>query len=237
MHDPVVLVETGQVYDHISIRRWFEAGNNTCPLTGVSLTCQKLTRLPTLRSGIDRWASQHDLCLEPPEKLEPEKREYGELDNPCQSLSLVTSTGVSVYDAGAVVKLMTQQNCPETYAALVVLRELLSHSDERQFKQISDLIDINFLKSLLNEDSLKKPAARLLISLKGSLSMDELASLLVIPDIDLQVELMTRLVEQICQRHSSRNGRRSRLAMPPLFRRTRRFHFSSFPRRCFSFGR
>lgn len=187
MHDPVVVVETGQVYDNVSIVRWFEAGNHTCPLTGVLLTSQKLTRLPKLRSAIDEWAQQHDMRLEPPEMLELTKREFGDLDNPCRSLALVTAEGVSVYNPVAVAKLMMRQTGPETYAAMVVLREIVQHADSRQFKQISNLIDIDFLKNLLNDERLKKPAARLLISLKGSLSMDELASLLVIPDIDLQV--------------------------------------------------
>jgi len=34
MRDPVVLVETGQIYDRSSITEWFRIGNNTCPLTG-----------------------------------------------------------------------------------------------------------------------------------------------------------------------------------------------------------
>lgn len=34
MQDPVVLVETGQMYDRASITHWFEIGHNTCPLTG-----------------------------------------------------------------------------------------------------------------------------------------------------------------------------------------------------------
>lgn len=187
MHDPVVVVETGQVYDEVSIRRWFGAGNNTCPLTGVSLSSQRLTRLPKLQAEIGLWAKQNGVQLEPPERVPSEKREFVELDNPCQSLSLVTSKGVSVYDPEAVVKLLSRQAVPETYAALVVLRELVKHSDEQQFKRISDLIDIDFLNCLLNEDELKKPAARLLVVLKKTLNVDELTHLLTIPDIDLQV--------------------------------------------------
>lgn len=186
MHDPVVVVETGQVYDNMSILRWFEAGNNTCPLTGVTLASQKLTRLPRLRSGIDAWAKEHNMRRDPPEKLESQ-REYRELDNLCRSLSFVTSKGVSVYDPVGVVELLSRQTIPERYAALVVLRERIQHSDEKQFKQISDLIDIDLLRNLLDEEGLKKPAAKLLLSLKGTLNMEDLASLLVIPDIDLQV--------------------------------------------------
>ena len=36
MKDPVVLVDTGQIYDRTSITEWFRMGNNTCPLTGLS---------------------------------------------------------------------------------------------------------------------------------------------------------------------------------------------------------
>ena len=36
MRDPVVLVETGQIYDKASIHGWFQRGRNTCPLTGIS---------------------------------------------------------------------------------------------------------------------------------------------------------------------------------------------------------
>jgi U-box domain len=35
MHDPVVLVQTGQTYDRLSITQWLAEGNDTCPLTGV----------------------------------------------------------------------------------------------------------------------------------------------------------------------------------------------------------
>lgn len=34
MRDPVVLVETGQMYDRSSISEWFKTGHSTCPLTG-----------------------------------------------------------------------------------------------------------------------------------------------------------------------------------------------------------
>ena len=38
MSDPVVLVETGQIYDRPSIQEWFRMGNNTCPLTGDAIS-------------------------------------------------------------------------------------------------------------------------------------------------------------------------------------------------------
>lgn len=37
MRDPVLLVQTGQVYDRESIEGWFKSGHNTDPVTGDSL--------------------------------------------------------------------------------------------------------------------------------------------------------------------------------------------------------
>ena len=34
MRDPVLLVETGQVYDRESIESWFKSGHSTCPTSG-----------------------------------------------------------------------------------------------------------------------------------------------------------------------------------------------------------
>ena len=187
MHDPVVIVETGQVYDSNSITRWFEAGNNTCPLTGVSLTSQALIKLPELCKSISAWAHEHGVVVDPPEMLSSDKKEFGDLDSLSRSLSLITAKGVSVYDPEAVVQLLTREAMQETYAAMVVLRELVQHSDDKQFKKIKDLIDLETLKYLLKSENMQKPAARLLVTLKGSLDMDELTAMLPIPDTDLQV--------------------------------------------------
>lgn len=37
MTDPVVLCATGQVYDHTSLRQWFQAGNFRCPKTNLDV--------------------------------------------------------------------------------------------------------------------------------------------------------------------------------------------------------
>ena len=34
MRDPVLLVETGQVYDRESIESWFKSGHSSCPTSG-----------------------------------------------------------------------------------------------------------------------------------------------------------------------------------------------------------
>jgi len=52
MKDPVVVVETGQIYDRESIERWFE-NSNLDPLTGQSVKNTALTPVHSLRSIIE----------------------------------------------------------------------------------------------------------------------------------------------------------------------------------------
>lgn len=161
MHDPVVIVETGQVYDHSSISKWFETGHKTCPLTGVALTSQSVVPLPSLSNCISDWASNHGLKIESHEKqlLKQENGTLKDLDNPCRSASLVSSIRVSVYDAEGVVALLkqTEQSIAVKYAALVVLRELALHSNERIFKTqiLSEDDDINVIKQYLDHEDLQ----------------------------------------------------------------------------------
>lgn len=68
------------------------------------------------------------------------------------------------------------------------------------------------------------PATRLLLSIKGALSRDELIRLLNIPHVDLQFELLSRLVEHLCYRRPSPLPRPGyfRFAMNSLLGRFRR---------------
>ena len=53
MRDPVVLVETGQVYDRHSIMEWFRMGHSTCPLTGAQAQTSSCDGLEV--TNFDRW--------------------------------------------------------------------------------------------------------------------------------------------------------------------------------------
>eukprot|EP00210_Caulerpa_lentillifera_P003169 g3028.t1 len=213
MHDPVALIETGQVYDHSSISKWFESGHNTCPLTGVTLTSRKLVPLPSLSDCIGSWALNHGVVIEQPPPIERQSPKedglFKELDNPCQSASLVSRNNVSVYDVKGMTKLLnTQQPTALQYAAMVVLRQLILHSDEKKLrKEIMPHVDIDNLKKLLKNEELQVPATRLLLTMRKALDRDELLQLLVIPHADLQFELLSRLVDHLCYRRPNSNPR------------------------------
>eukprot|EP00210_Caulerpa_lentillifera_P009529 g9087.t1 len=230
MHDPVVIVETGQVYDHSSILKWFESGHNTCPLTGVTLTNQRVVPLPSFSDCISDWASTKGLVMKSHEKQLPKEDDNDGtlkyLDNPSRSASLVSTMRISVYDAQGVHGLLkTQQPVAVQYAAMVVLRELILHSDERKLRrQVLPHVELEDIKHFLKNDNLQVPATRLLLAIKGALDRDELVQLLVIPNVDVQFELLSRLVEHLCYRRPSPTTRAGyiRSAMNSLLGRFRR---------------
>lgn len=159
MHDPVAIAETGQIFDRFYISEWFKSGHNTCPLTGVTLASQILIPLPALSTCIGDWAANNGVVFEPLE-MQLSKEEDGgfkELDNPCRSASLVSSERVSVYDAAGVAGLLkTRQPVALQYAAMVVLRELILHSDEQKLERyIMPHVDIDHIKHLLKNEDLQ----------------------------------------------------------------------------------
>eukprot|EP00899_Mesostigma_viride_P025254 jgi/Mesvir1/5913/Mv00682-RA.1 len=58
MQDPVMLVETGQVYERVSIEQWFARGHQTDPLTNLVLSDRRLTPVLALRSLIEQFIRQ-----------------------------------------------------------------------------------------------------------------------------------------------------------------------------------
>lgn len=55
MEDPVMLVETGQTYDRLSIEDWFARGYNTCPLTGQTMSNKMLVPNFAVKRMIGDW--------------------------------------------------------------------------------------------------------------------------------------------------------------------------------------
>lgn len=199
MHDPVVLIETGQIYDRESINGWFERGCFTCPMTGTRLISRSLISLHSLRESITHWAEESGVTLSAPDYTLREDQELGSLDNPSKSLMHVLSKGVSIYDVEGLSRMIGGDSVMESYASMVVLRELVQHAGLRNLKDAEKIINIRTIKGLLWDDRLQVPAARLLTRIKGALDVDELLSLLVIQNVELQVDVVTRLVEHICE--------------------------------------
>ncbi|CAD7698881.1 unnamed protein product, partial [Ostreobium quekettii] len=214
MRDPVVLVETGQVYDRHSIAEWFRMNHSTCPLTGTVLTSQRLTPLYTIRAAIHDWASAQGISLEreapptgrpaspgggclPDDAATPAQSldQYGPLDDACHCLPIVSAQSVSAYDVSGLFRLVQEQRMPQSYAALVLLREMTRHIDTMRLKKVRKEIQVDVLRVLLRHTQLQVPAARLLVQMKGTLRMQELLPLLKMNDMDLRREVLTRVFE------------------------------------------
>lgn len=59
MDDPVVVLQTGQVYDRASIEEWFESTDRCIdPLTGVAVTNQQTLPHFTLQKLIGEWRTR-----------------------------------------------------------------------------------------------------------------------------------------------------------------------------------
>lgn len=204
MRDPVVLVESGQIYDKASIHEWFQRGRNTCPLTGKQLTSQRLTQLHALRTAIEDWATHNGIELDPisiPSAAPGDSSTAtGPMDDPSFCLSVIASKGISIYDIKGLSQMVAERKVPDAYAALVIFRDMVKHGDTEQQKGLRRVLDVDLLRSLLWEDRLQVPAARLLVHMRGVLDVDELLSLLVLQDVELQVDVLTRLIEHICEK-------------------------------------
>lgn len=72
MADPALLCGTGQVYCLRSLRAWLATGSRTCPKTNMKMRDVEVVRLPSLRSRIASWRSEHGLPPLPPLDPPPE---------------------------------------------------------------------------------------------------------------------------------------------------------------------
>ncbi|KAL5226975.1 hypothetical protein ABZP36_015240 [Zizania latifolia] len=68
MSDPVI-VASGQTYEHVFIRKWFDLGYNICPKTRQVLGHTKLIPNFTVKQLIENWCEVHDVMLPDPMKL------------------------------------------------------------------------------------------------------------------------------------------------------------------------
>lgn len=130
--------------------------------TGTHLSNQRLAPLYTVRGAIHEWASSKGLNIRPPADpsvasppVDPKDspiEQFGPLDDPCHCLSIVSSRSVSAYDVGALFRLVQEKTLPQSYAALVLLREMTRHIDGPQLKRIRKELQMDVLKSLLESD-------------------------------------------------------------------------------------
>ena len=60
--DPVMLC-TGHTYDRVCIERWFSQGEDTCPVTGLTLENFHMTPNHALRNAAQDWAADHGVAI------------------------------------------------------------------------------------------------------------------------------------------------------------------------------
>ncbi|CAD7696914.1 unnamed protein product [Ostreobium quekettii] len=64
MREPVMLIETGQVYDRAMIEAWFEGGHDTCPVTQKRVYHRRLKTVHSLKSDIHEFATRYSVTLD-----------------------------------------------------------------------------------------------------------------------------------------------------------------------------
>lgn len=97
-------------------------------------------------------------------------------------------------------RLVSERALPQSYAALVLLREMTRHNEGSQLKKVRKELHLDTIRDLLRDPNLKIPAARLLVQIKGLLKITELIQLLRMEDSDLRREILT-IVRTFAYRH------------------------------------
>lgn len=210
MRDPVLLVETGQVYDRESIDGWFKSGHNTDPVTGVRLSGKRLSPVFPLRSAIHDFAKKHSIELDPIDEADErsldEKENDGKDPMDIEPASAVGLAGISVYDVQALCSLFHSSNMGERIAAMKLLADMARYGDSKQMKRVTKCITVDTLVTSLSSDvvGLRAQAARLLLHLPGDhVSLLQCLQFIKLPNIQLREEAMLT-VWQMAYRNRSK---------------------------------
>ena len=124
MRDPVLLVETGQVYDRSSIEGWFKAGKSSCPVSGAKVKQMRLSSIFPLRSAIQTYAKEHQIDLDYAESAS----EMDESPTAEPTLSGRLFDGISVYDIRGLCQMMDDSDSGQKATALKLLADMSRYS-------------------------------------------------------------------------------------------------------------
>lgn len=91
MCDPVVIA-SGQTFDRMSIKRWFDEGNVICPKTKMKLVHLSMTPNTAMKDLISKWCFKYRIAIDNP-SMQPEP--FHSLEN---SSSSIASFGSSMND-------------------------------------------------------------------------------------------------------------------------------------------
>ncbi|KAE8655083.1 hypothetical protein F3Y22_tig00117034pilonHSYRG00698 [Hibiscus syriacus] len=65
IYDPVIIA-SGQTFERIWIRKWFDDGNDMCPKTGMKLENLSLTQNATMKDMISKWCMKYGITIQDP---------------------------------------------------------------------------------------------------------------------------------------------------------------------------
>lgn len=195
MRDPVLLVETGQVYDRSSIEGWFKAGKSTCPVSGAKVKQMRLSPIFPLRSAIQAYAKEQGIELDMADTT-------SDVEDTLIAESPLSGTlfeGVSMYDVRGLIQLIGAEDVEQQITALRLLADMSRFGDVCQRSKINRMVSrdkiINIMKRS-DVDKLKVHSARLLMHLPGKyFDLGQQIKLLKYNDLMLSEEVLLRLWE------------------------------------------
>ncbi|XP_057975716.1 U-box domain-containing protein 5-like isoform X2 [Malania oleifera] len=65
MHDPVIIA-SGQTFERVCIEKWFNEGNDSCPVTHIKVPHTSLTPNCGMKDLISKWCLRHGLAISDP---------------------------------------------------------------------------------------------------------------------------------------------------------------------------
>ena len=109
MYDPIIIA-SGKTFERFWIQKWFNEGNETCPITHMKLDHLSLIPNSAMKGLILKWSSEHGINIPDP-SLEPRLASLDSMKSSCSSsiLSLGSSmndlrlqvSSVSLYSSGS----------------------------------------------------------------------------------------------------------------------------------------
>lgn len=196
MRDPVLLVETGQVYDRSSIEGWFKAGKSTCPVSGAKVKQMRLSPIFPLRSAIQAYAKEQGIELDMVDATSDVE------DTTLIAESPLTGTlfeGVSMYDVRGLIHLIDAEDVEQQITALRLLADMSRFGDVCQRQKINRLVSRDKIINIMKKsavDKLRVHSARLLMHLPGKyFDIGQQIKLLKYNDLMLSEEVLLRLWE------------------------------------------
>lgn len=210
MRDPVLLVESGQVYDRSSIEGWFKSGKSTCPVSGqksylyltfltfpwtpgTKVKNMRLSPIFPLRSAVQSYAIAQNIELD---MIDSESENEESPSSSENEFSGNIFEGVSVYDVTGLWQLVGESNPDQQTSALKLLADMARFGDKYQQKHITRIIKIDTVVRIYkqSEGPMKIQGARLLLhlfsryfDLKSKLQLLKLNSLLLREEVLLNI--------------------------------------------------